>query len=60
MKFIFLFLTAILLFSQNSLYGKVYKGAEYRTKAAYTYGRFEVRFKPANREGVVSSFFYLP
>lgn len=57
MKFVFLFLVLILLFNQNSLNGKVYKGAEYRTKAAFTYGRFEARFKPANREGVVSSFF---
>ena len=38
-------------------YGKIYKGAEYRTKEAFTYGRFEAHYKPANREGVVSSFF---
>jgi beta-glucanase (GH16 family) len=36
---------------------KNYKGAELRTKVAYTYGRFEVRLKAAQREGVVSSFF---
>ncbi|MDZ7301878.1 MAG: family 16 glycosylhydrolase [candidate division KSB1 bacterium] len=36
---------------------KNYKGAELRTKVAYTYGRFEVRLKSAQREGVVSSFF---
>ena len=33
------------------------KGAEYRTKEAYTYGRFEVRMKSANCEGMLSSFF---
>lgn len=41
----------------TEIYGKDYKGAEYRTKASFLYGRFEARFKPANREGVVSSFF---
>ena len=34
-----------------------YKGAEYRTKDLYLYGRFEVRMKPANVEGMLSSFF---
>lgn len=38
-------------------YAKSFKGAEYRTIEAYTYGRFEVRMKPAHRSGVVSSFF---
>ena len=41
----------------TTIKAKSYKGAEYRTKAAYTYGRFEVRMKPAHRSGVVSSFF---
>lgn len=36
---------------------KAYKGAEYRTKQAFTYGRFEVRMKSAHREGMLSSFF---
>ena len=36
---------------------KRYKGAEYRTKEAYTYGRFEVRMKSAQREGMLASFF---
>lgn len=36
---------------------KVYKGGEYRTKASYLYGRFEVRMKAAQREGMLSSFF---
>ncbi len=48
----------LLTFTQISVVsGKTYKGAEYRTKAAFTYGRFEVRMKPAHRSGVVSSFF---
>ncbi len=36
---------------------KEYKGAEYRTKETFLYGRFEVRMIPAHRSGVVSSFF---
>jgi hypothetical protein len=54
------FFAAILLFTfaQTSFVkAKNYKGAEYRTKAAFTYGRFEVRMKPAHRSGIVSSFF---
>ncbi len=39
------------------LAANIYKGAEYRTKAAYTYGRFETRMKSTQREGVLSSFF---
>ena len=41
----------------NLLFSKNYKGAEYRTKESFVYGRFEVRYKPARKEGVVSSFF---
>jgi len=40
-----------------SLNAKNYKGAEYRTHATFLYGRFEVSMKPANRVGVISSFF---
>jgi hypothetical protein len=36
---------------------KPYKGAEYRTKASYLYGRFEVRMKALGREGTLASFF---
>jgi len=36
---------------------KNYKGAELRTREAYTYGRFEVHLKSAQREGMLSSFF---
>lgn len=36
---------------------KLYRGAEYRTIAAMTYGRFETRMKSANVTGMLSSFF---
>lgn len=36
---------------------KNYKGAELRTREAYTYGRFEVRMQAAQREGMLASFF---
>ena len=39
------------LFSQN------YRGAELRTKEDFLYGKFEVRYKPAQGDGLVSSFF---
>jgi hypothetical protein len=39
------------------LEAKVYKGAEYRTKESYLYGRFEVRMMSSQREGMLSSFF---
>jgi len=50
-----LFSISSLLFTNS--FSKDFKGAEYRTKLAYTYGRFEVRMKSANREGMLSSFF---
>jgi len=49
--FLFLALTSL------SLFGKAYKGAEYRTKDAFTYGRFETRMKTAGKEGMLASFF---
>ncbi len=55
MKLKFLFIALFIL--QLTILPKDYKGAEYRTKTAYTYGRFEVRMKAANREGMLSSFF---
>ncbi len=39
------------------LYAKDYKGAELRTKEAFTYGRFEVNFKPPAGQGLLASFF---
>ncbi|MBU1680206.1 MAG: family 16 glycosylhydrolase [Bacteroidetes bacterium] len=51
------FLFTFSIFIVSNLNAKIYKGAEYRTIETYTYGRFEVSYIPANREGVVSSFF---
>ena len=47
----------LLLFLPSLLAAKIYKGAEYRTIETYTYGRFEVRMKSVQREGMLSSFF---
>lgn len=41
----------------NIVSAKTYKGAEYRTKEAFTYGKFETRMKPAGKEGMLASFF---
>lgn len=51
------YLSLIILVMTCSLSAKPYKGAEYRTKEAFLYGRFEVRLKSANTEGILSSFF---
>jgi len=50
-------LLLFLLVISSTIIGKDYKGAEYRTHDTFLYGRFEVNMKPANREGVISSFF---
>lgn len=50
-------LLLLILFSSPMVFPKIYKGAEYRTKGTFTYGRFEVRMKSAQREGMLSSFF---
>jgi hypothetical protein len=49
----------VLFFSVVSLVAeaKPYKGAEYRTKASYLYGKFEVRMKAIGCEGALASFF---
>lgn len=49
--FLFIFSAPINILSKD------FKGAEYRTKLSYTYGRFEARIKSAYREGMLSSFF---
>ncbi len=48
---------SILFITSFTIVGKDYKGAEYRTHDTFLYGRFEVSMKPANRVGVISSFF---
>ncbi len=52
MKFI-LIITIFL----NIVYCQQYRGAELRTIESFLYGRFEARFKPAQGDGLVSSFF---
>ncbi|MDX1700195.1 MAG: family 16 glycosylhydrolase [Melioribacteraceae bacterium] len=56
-KIVFALVILIISNSFFELTAKDYKGAEYRTKEQFLYGRFEVSYIPANREGVVSSFF---
>lgn len=51
------FITFFVLLLCNSSTAKDYKGAEYRTKNSFLYGRFEVRMKSAHRDGMLSSFF---
>lgn len=54
---ILIFFLLIFSYAQIDMLSKDFKGAEYRTKLSYTYGRFEVRLKSAYREGMLSSFF---
>ena len=54
---ILIFFLLIFSSAQIDMMSKDFKGAEYRTKLSYTYGRFEVRLKSAYREGMLSSFF---
>lgn len=42
---------------QSYLLSKDYKGAEYRTKEAYLYGRFEANYKLQQKDGILASFF---
>ena len=54
------FYTASLLlitFLNLSVSAKVFKGAEYRTKDAFLYGRFEASFKVAGKEGTLGTMF---
>ena len=53
MKSIFL----IFSFLPALLFSKIYKGAEYRTKESFKYGRFEINMKSSERVGMLSSFF---
>ena len=51
-------ITFILTLSISCIIGQdLYRGAEVRTRADYLYGKFEVRYKPAQGDGLVSSFF---
>ncbi|MGE5431806.1 MAG: family 16 glycosylhydrolase [Syntrophomonadaceae bacterium] len=47
----------LVILSSLPVSAKTYKGAEYRTKEAFTYGRFEVRLKSFQKDGMLASFF---
>ncbi|MEW6652899.1 MAG: family 16 glycosylhydrolase [Bacteroidota bacterium] len=51
-----LFLT-FCLFHFHNILAKNYKGAEYRTKESFLYGRFEASFKACGKEGTLSTMF---
>lgn len=52
-----LYLVNLLLISSLSAQVKPYRGAEYRTKASYKYGRFEIRMKSAPGNGILTTLF---
>jgi hypothetical protein len=56
-KYFLLVSFLVFITSAGIIYPKDFKGAEYRTKESYLYGRFEVRYKSTYREGVLASFF---
>ncbi|AFH50283.1 Beta-glucanase/beta-glucan synthetase [Ignavibacterium album JCM 16511] len=56
-KKFYLAIIFIFLIISVSTSAKEFKGAEYRTKQSFLYGRFEVSMKSAYREGMLSSFF---
>lgn len=45
------------LFFSFAVIAKDFKGAEYRSKESFLYGRFEVNMKSTQKEGVLSTFF---
>ncbi|KAF0150997.1 MAG: Beta-glucanase/beta-glucan synthetase [Ignavibacteria bacterium] len=45
------------LFHSPNILAKNYKGAEYRTKESFLYGRFEASFKACGKEGTLSTMF---
>ena len=47
----------LIAFISETISAKDYKGAEYRTKATFTYGRFEVNYKATHGAGQTSTFF---
>ncbi len=51
--------TLLMLFISTAIFAqsKPYRGAEYRTKDKFRYGRFEVRMKSAQVSGMLASFF---
>jgi hypothetical protein len=57
MKTLYIILLILIFGTITTIAQKKYKGAEYRTKQSFTYGRFEVSMKSSQREGMLSSFF---
>ncbi len=56
-NYIFVLFFAFYLVSAFNVYSKNYKGAEYRTKEAFLYGRFEANFIACGKEGSLSTMF---
>jgi len=52
-----IFSTIVILALASQVISKDYKGAELRTYAAYTYGRFEVNYRASCGAGQTSTFF---
>ena len=52
-----IFLPVILLTLTSQVQSKQYKGAEYRTKDSFLYGRFETSYKSFEKDGALASFF---
>jgi beta-glucanase (GH16 family) len=50
-------LLLLLMWIPVSVLAHTIKGAEYRSKEFYLYGRFETRLKSANQDGMLTSFF---
>jgi beta-glucanase (GH16 family) len=44
---------------QAAVFGQLYRGAELRTVDPVLYGKFEARYKPAQGDGLVSSFLHI-
>jgi hypothetical protein len=57
MKKINLLALAFVVVNFSSIVAKNYKGAEYRTKETFLYGRFESSFKTCGKEGALSTMF---
>jgi len=47
----------MIFYISGNLISQPYRGAEYRTIEAFTYGRFETSYKPPRADGMVASFF---
>ena len=52
-----LLIILLIVISTLQVFSKDFKGAEFRTKQSFLYGRFEVRMKSAYRDGMLASFF---